>query len=266
MKKENKKQDETAVAAPAAAGVPAMPDDVAAFFEENEGDGVDFRADEVAIPMMIKLAELTGWVQDKHPGAEPGRFMHTSSMTVHKHFDVMVAFFQKSRTLWAGTTKDDKGQFIERLDADMDIGDVVYDKAKRNFFLKDNPEVCYKESFQYFGLLFGENGEDLGPGMFTLKRSQIQIARKLNGVLQARSTEVNGKRVQAPVYGFKYRVTTAPAISKDGKRYTDFVFSTGEVMLDMKLLLRAKRLRHSMVLNSSQLEKAGHAADVDDAA
>lgn len=189
--------------------------------EEYVDAGVDFEAEDYAIPF-IKLVQKASPVIDTNPDARPGMLLNSVSGDLYKDLILIPCGFKKEVVEWADRDSGDGIQGSHPWDTPLMKETTPNEK---NIPTLPNGNVLIETRYHYVYVIVPETGETF-PALISMSSTQHKRSKRWASLIGSRKMTVNGRRVTAPSFAYKYHVTTVQE-SRDGNTWYSWDITSG---------------------------------------
>lgn len=218
----------------------ALPEDMAALFEEGAGAGMEeIGADDIQLPMLKQVQDISDERDEDDPayieGADSGDFFNSVTRELYKG-DLEIIPCSTRKAWVAFKPRAMGGGFLGEFESKEQATDFLTEPAELN----ETREVAV--------LYRPADDEDAGwtPAVFPATSSKLKPVRALMTQLLALRVPVGeGKSVQPPMYGTIFQMSSVKAKSQKGS-YRNISFRFLRLVQDKELLEEAKKFGEVM--------------------
>lgn len=225
MAQQKKSNNEEQAAASAVEEVkPNMPVGV---FEGDEGEGTDFSADEVSLPFILILQDLSPQVKKTEPeyikGAEAGMFCNTVTEEFGETLQVVPCKYQKAYVEWK--PRSEGGGFIGQHGPEIIEQCSITEKGE---YVLPNGNLIVLTAYYYVLVVKEDNVFE--PAILALKGTQLKKSRKWNATMQnVKMRKADGTLFTPAIFSHIYQLSTVPERNEKGSWFGIKVETIGPV-------------------------------------
>lgn len=232
--------------------------DMAVFDDDllSAGTGLEeVKSDDLAIPFIRILQAMSPQVNKRAAeyvdGAEVGMIFNTVTNAIYdgeKGVEIIPCSYTKRYLEWIPR---EKGGGLVTADHSPDILRQCTKNTKGEYVLENGNTI--DETAQFFILLLDEN-EGPQQAVLSFSRSQLGVARKWNTILRmAKIPNSEGKLVPAPMFAYKYLLTTVE-LSNDKGSWFGFNVSQADAIVGKEKALAYEARDFMLAARSGDVE------------
>jgi|TARA_E500000318_G_scaffold111443_1_gene130046 hypothetical protein len=232
------------VAEKAEAGLPSA--DVMDFFEENEGDGLNYDTSELQIPFLRLIQALSPQIKKSDSAYIAGSAMGDIFNTVTgEHWAgeegiTVIPCYQETKYLKFKPRDAGGGYMGELSKDDPDVARAQRSGAKE--ILPDGNELV--KSDQHYCIVVGEDGVP-SFGIVDMKSTQIKISRRWKTLLSMLKVKTSKGLKSPPIYGTQWKLKSVEESNDMGSWYNWTLENDGHPPIE--LIETGKAFRESIM-------------------
>lgn len=214
----------------------ALSDELAALYAEQAGEGVVFRAEDVALPFLGVVQSMSPQRKKTHekyiPGAEEGMIFNSVSKRLYsgdEGIELVLVHYEKIWMEWV--PRDDGGGLV-----------AIYktpEEAKAN--CKPGNEI--KDTIQYYVLARDPDTGDWKGAILSMTSTKLKVARQLNGQLTDLRVKIGDRSINPPMGSTIWRMKTVAQTNRKGDEFFNFSFTYVSLVSNKADYEAAKKFR-----------------------
>ena len=186
-------------------------------FEADAGQGLNIQQEDLALPFMKVLGQLSpecNKMDNKYiKGAEPGMIINSVTNELHDGatgIDVIPVYYKRQYIEWQDRGKGGTGSPVKIYEAGDDLP-----KTTRDQFSKDRlPSGNYLENtVSHFVYVLGSNPTT---ALISMKATQLKISRKWNSMMMGLKMQGKNGMFTPPTYSHIYKLKTVQQSNDKG--------------------------------------------------
>jgi hypothetical protein len=197
----------------------------------------NMEAGDYAIPF-IKIVQKASPVIDTNPDARPGMFLNSVSGELYRELILIPCGFKKEIVQWAARPLPGQKSLRQGIQGshpwDTPLMQVCVPNDKGiPAFPAGHPfetDLMVETRYHYVYCISPETGEAF-PALISMSSTQHKRSKRWVSLIGTRKMEVNGKRVSAPSFAFKYHATTEME-SRDQNTWYSWVITTSDAVTE----------------------------------
>lgn len=143
----------------------------------------EITSEDIAIPRIRLLQNLSAEIQDKKTGAEPGKLIHSITGKISDTIEFIPVRLSKTRIMFDADNRTGSPLCMSRDNITGSDGTLCKD-CENAQWKEGSPPIC-NQTYNYLAILPEQVGKEFLPCIISFLRTSIQAAQKLNAQVQS---------------------------------------------------------------------------------